>query len=40
VYAAGYLTTGDFLKVGWRMVIMSTLVLLISASLYWPLIGS
>lgn len=40
VYAAGYLTTGDFLKVGWRMVLMSTLVLLIAASLYWPLVGA
>ncbi|GBE42482.1 sodium-dependent dicarboxylate transporter SdcS [bacterium BMS3Bbin10] len=39
VYSAGYLTTGDFLKVGWRMAIMSTLVLLIVASLYWPLLG-
>ncbi len=40
VYSAGYLTAGDFLKVGWRMVIMSTLALLIAASLYWPLIGA
>ncbi|MGI9407598.1 MAG: SLC13 family permease, partial [Hyphomicrobiaceae bacterium] len=39
VYAAGYLTPGDFLKVGWRMVVMSTLMLLLVAGLYWPLIG-
>ena len=39
VFAAGYLTTGDFLKVGWRMVIMSTIVMMIMAALYWPLVG-
>lgn len=39
VYASGYLKTTDFLKVGWRMVIMSTLVMLIAAWIYWPLIG-
>jgi len=39
VYAAGYLTPGDFLKVGWRMVVISTLTLLLVASFYWPLIG-
>lgn len=39
VYASGYLKTSDFLKVGWRMVIMSTIVLLVAASVYWPLVG-
>ncbi len=39
VYASGYLKTSDFLKVGWRMVIMSTIVLLIAAAVYWPLVG-
>ena len=39
VFAAGYLTPNDFLKVGWRMVIMSTIVMIIMAALYWPLIG-
>ncbi len=39
VYASGYLKTTDFLVVGYRMVIMSTILLIISASLYWPLIG-
>jgi len=38
VYASGYLKTTDFLKVGWRMVIMSTVVMLIAAQLYWPLL--
>lgn len=36
VYASGYLKTTDFLKVGFRMVIMSTCVLLLTASFYWP----
>ena len=39
VYASGYLKTSDFLKVGWRMAIMSTIVLLVAAAVYWPLVG-
>ena len=39
VYASGYLKTTDFIKVGWKMVIMSTIVLLAFAAFYWPLIG-
>jgi sodium-dependent dicarboxylate transporter 2/3/5 len=39
VYASGYLKTSDFLVVGWRMAIMSTIVLLVAASVYWPLVG-
>ena len=39
VYSSGYLKTTDFLVVGYRMVIMSTVILLIAASLYWPLLG-
>ncbi len=39
VYASGYLKTTDFLKVGYKMVVMSTIILLIFASFYWPLIG-
>ena len=39
VYASGYLKTTDFLSVGWKMVIMSTIVMLLVASVYWPLIG-
>lgn len=38
VYASGYLKTTDFLKVGWRMVLMSTLLLLLAASVYWPVL--
>jgi sodium-dependent dicarboxylate transporter 2/3/5 len=40
VFAAGYLKAGDFLKVGWRMAIASTIVMLIAAGLYWPLLGA
>ena len=39
VYASGYLKTTDFLKVGWRMVIMSTVLMLLAAWFYWPLLG-
>jgi len=38
VYASGYLKTTDFLKVGWRMAVMSTLILMAVAFLYWPLL--
>ena len=40
VYASGYLKTTDFLKVGWRMVIMSTLIMLGAAAIYWPMLGA
>ena len=39
VYASGYLKTTDFLKVGWKMVLMSTIVMLSVAAIYWPLVG-
>ena len=39
VYASGYLKTTDFLVVGFRMAIASTLVLLIAALVYWPFLG-
>ena len=39
VYASGYLKTTDFLIVGWRMVLMSVVMMILAASLYWPLIG-
>lgn len=40
VYASGYLKTTDFLTVGVRMAIMSTIILLLAASFYWPLLGT
>ncbi len=39
VYASGYLKAIDFFKVGWRMAIMSTAVLLLAAKFYWPLLS-
>ncbi|MBF0589423.1 MAG: DASS family sodium-coupled anion symporter, partial [Magnetococcales bacterium] len=39
VYASGYLKTKDFLVVGWKMVLMSTILMMIFAATYWPLIG-
>ncbi len=39
VYSSGYLKTTDFLLVGIRMVAMSTIVLMLFASLYWPLLA-
>lgn len=39
VYASGYLKTTDFLKVGWRMALISTALMMLVATVYWPLIG-
>ena len=39
VYASGYLKTTDFLKVGWKMVLISTIIMIIAAVVYWPLLG-
>jgi len=39
VYASGYLKPSDFIKVGWRMAIVSTVVLMFAAYFYWPLVG-
>ncbi len=39
VYASGYLKTTDFLKVGSRMVAVSTIMMLLAAALYWPILG-
>ncbi len=36
VYASGYLKTTDFLKVGWRMALVSMVLLLVAADFYWP----
>lgn len=40
IYASGYLKGRDFFKVGTRMMIVSVLILLALASLYWPFIAS
>ncbi len=39
VYASGYLKTTDFLRVGIKMAIMSTIILLLFTVFYWPLLG-
>ena len=39
VYASGYLKATDFLKAGWRMVLLSMVIMLIAATLYWPILG-
>ena len=39
VYSSGYLKTTDFLLVGIRMVVMSTIVLMLFAAFYWPLLA-
>ena len=39
VFASGYLKTTDFLKVGWKMVVISTIVMLSVAAIYWPIVG-
>ena len=39
VYASGYLKTTDFLAVGWKLALISTIVMLLGAGLYWPLLG-
>ena len=39
VYSSGYLKATDFLSVGWKMALLSTIVMLAAARVYWPLIG-
>ena len=36
VYASGYLKTTDFLVVGWKMAVISIVIMLSAAFLYWP----
>ncbi|MFZ5608750.1 MAG: SLC13 family permease [Pseudomonadota bacterium] len=40
IYAAGYLKARDFVRVGWRIAIMSCAVLIAAAYFYWPLLGT
>jgi solute carrier family 13 (sodium-dependent dicarboxylate transporter), member 2/3/5 len=39
IYASGYLKGSDFFKIGIRMMVISFVVLLLTASFYWPLLG-
>ena len=36
IYASGYLKAADFFKIGWRMMIVSFIILLFIAQFYWP----
>jgi solute carrier family 13 (sodium-dependent dicarboxylate transporter), member 2/3/5 len=38
IYASGYLKSSDFFKIGIRMMIISIVVLLLTATFYWPLL--
>jgi sodium-dependent dicarboxylate transporter 2/3/5 len=39
IYASGYLRGQDFFKIGLRMMLISFVVLMATALLYWPLLG-
>ena len=39
VYASGYLKTTDFLAVGWKMAVVSAIIMLVAAFIYWPFLG-
>jgi sodium-dependent dicarboxylate transporter 2/3/5 len=39
IYASGYLKGGDFFKIGVKMMLVSIVILLFLASLYWPLLN-
>jgi len=40
VYASGYLKTTDFLKVGWKMCLISIVIMILGAHFYWPMLGT
>ncbi len=39
IFASGYLRSSDFFKIGIRMMVLSFIVLLLTAGLYWPLLA-
>jgi solute carrier family 13 (sodium-dependent dicarboxylate transporter), member 2/3/5 len=39
IFASGYLRSSDFFKIGIRMMVISFIVLLLTAGLYWPLLA-
>jgi sodium-dependent dicarboxylate transporter 2/3/5 len=39
IYASGYLKGGDFFKIGVKMMLVSIVILLFLANLYWPLLN-
>jgi solute carrier family 13 (sodium-dependent dicarboxylate transporter), member 2/3/5 len=38
IYASGYLKASDFLRSGWRMTVVSILLIMVMALFYWPLL--
>ena len=38
IYASGYLKTTDFLTAGWKMTVFSIIMMLLAATVYWPLL--
>jgi solute carrier family 13 (sodium-dependent dicarboxylate transporter), member 2/3/5 len=36
IYASGYLKASDFLKAGWRMTVISIILIIAMSMLYWP----
>ncbi len=39
IYASGYLKSADFFKIGIRMMVLSFIVLMLTATFYWPLLS-
>ena len=39
IFASGYLRSSDFFKIGIRMMVLSFVVLLLTAGFYWPLLA-
>jgi solute carrier family 13 (sodium-dependent dicarboxylate transporter), member 2/3/5 len=39
IFASGYLRSSDFFKIGIRMMVLSFIVLLLTAGLYWPMLA-
>jgi solute carrier family 13 (sodium-dependent dicarboxylate transporter), member 2/3/5 len=39
IFASGYLRAKDFFKIGIRMMLISFIVLMLTAGLYWPLLA-
>jgi solute carrier family 13 (sodium-dependent dicarboxylate transporter), member 2/3/5 len=38
IYASGYLKTSDFIRSGWRMTIVSLILIMLMSLFYWPLL--
>ncbi len=39
IYSSGYVKASDFLQAGWRIAIASIIILMVAATVYWPLLG-